>query len=316
VKKLIYLILAIMLINLVNAELTSDISIKDSFKLDEKVKFDYTVESTKEVMLSYFTIISCPEAPDKFIDQLTIRLEPGKKYSDTYSWLMIDETFERQVCTAILQIIKPEKKIIKKQFLINVEPALEIPDMLCNQEECDKNVFVRDESVFLDFDTGASDTESHVNVIFPDDYMQKVNLPAKVDLAQKGTYTLEVTATKTGHRDVTKMVELHVAEKPVIIELNETCNSDSICDKEENSKNCPQDCVSGTADGFCDQIRDNKCDPDCMFYQDIDCGQIKSIVSNTLYVIIISSVLILLIKLFRRKNEGSKVKKKRKKRKK
>jgi hypothetical protein len=53
------------------------------------------------------------------------------------------------------------------------------------------------------------------------------------------------------------------------------CNSDGICDKNihENYKNCPQDCISGNEDSWCDGQKDGKCDPDCLAHLDKDCKE-------------------------------------------
>ena len=48
------------------------------------------------------------------------------------------------------------------------------------------------------------------------------------------------------------------------------CGND-LCDAGENYQNCPQDCKSGGADGFCDKEKDALCDPDCARTEDEDC---------------------------------------------
>jgi len=51
------------------------------------------------------------------------------------------------------------------------------------------------------------------------------------------------------------------------------CNNNGVCetDRYENYLNCPEDCPSGSADGYCDKIKDGICDPDCAKGFDIDC---------------------------------------------
>lgn len=55
--------------------------------------------------------------------------------------------------------------------------------------------------------------------------------------------------------------------------MTEICNFNHICEAEryENYLNCPEDCPSGSADGYCDKIKDGICDPDCAKGFDIDC---------------------------------------------
>ncbi|MBN2251267.1 MAG: DUF333 domain-containing protein [Candidatus Altiarchaeota archaeon] len=42
----------------------------------------------------------------------------------------------------------------------------------------------------------------------------------------------------------------------------EKCGN-SMCESEENPRNCALDCPSGVRDGFCDRLVDGTCDPDC-----------------------------------------------------
>jgi putative hemolysin len=53
--------------------------------------------------------------------------------------------------------------------------------------------------------------------------------------------------------------------------LDETICGDKICGIPENYKTCPADCPSGSSDGYCDGVKDEKCDPDCTAKQDPDC---------------------------------------------
>jgi putative hemolysin len=46
---------------------------------------------------------------------------------------------------------------------------------------------------------------------------------------------------------------------------------DGICVIGENYNNCPEDCPSGSYDGYCDRVKDGKCDPDCEVSADQDC---------------------------------------------
>ena len=45
---------------------------------------------------------------------------------------------------------------------------------------------------------------------------------------------------------------------------------DGICQAHESYENCPADCKSGSADDYCDHIKDGICDPDCQNIKDAD----------------------------------------------
>ncbi|MBI2663818.1 hypothetical protein HYX10_00565 [Candidatus Woesearchaeota archaeon] len=46
---------------------------------------------------------------------------------------------------------------------------------------------------------------------------------------------------------------------------------DNICQDQENYGSCSEDCPAGTADGYCVELQDNVCDPDCDSSVDADC---------------------------------------------
>ena len=45
-----------------------------------------------------------------------------------------------------------------------------------------------------------------------------------------------------------------------------------VCNANENHRSCPRDCPSGGRDGFCDEVGDDRCDPDCRGEKDPDCA--------------------------------------------
>ncbi len=54
------------------------------------------------------------------------------------------------------------------------------------------------------------------------------------------------------------------------------CNRDGTCEPErgEDYGNCPQDCILGEKDGYCDVLKEGVCDPDCRSGEDLDCVEI------------------------------------------
>jgi len=82
----------------------------------------------------------------------------------------------------------------------------------------------------------------------------------------------------------------------------ETQCGDGECGFPETHKTCPQDCRSGTWDGYCDGKFDGKCDRDCSVWQDPDC-----FIGNPYFIIgvlvIIASAIIVYILKRRKKGE-------------
>ena len=59
-----------------------------------------------------------------------------------------------------------------------------------------------------------------------------------------------------------------------LIDLN-ICNSNDICDENENTLTCANDCSADMEDNLCINNKDNICDPDCLEGYDTDCNPSK-----------------------------------------
>ena len=77
-----------------------------------------------------------------------------------------------------------------------------------------------------------------------------------------GSNTVTLTVSDSASFIVSAKVTLTI--KPV-------CNNNGICYDNENYKNCPSDCPTGSKDGICDKIKDGRCDLDCKWLEDPDC---------------------------------------------
>jgi hypothetical protein len=63
-----------------------------------------------------------------------------------------------------------------------------------------------------------------------------------------------------------------------------------VCDKsQENYLTCSLDCPSGAKDGYCDKVKDERCDPDCAAGEDPDCEGPSSmgLIITAVFVIIL-----------------------------
>jgi len=60
-----------------------------------------------------------------------------------------------------------------------------------------------------------------------------------------------------------------------VIQFADTCGS-GVCEDQESFETCSQDCASGGADDYCDEIKEGICDPDCRGTTDTDCrGEVQ-----------------------------------------
>jgi len=61
------------------------------------------------------------------------------------------------------------------------------------------------------------------------------------------------------------------APKAPTTTLTSLCGNGVCNQPQENHASCPSDCPSGKKDGYCDNVEDSLCDPDCADSEDIDC---------------------------------------------
>lgn len=68
---------------------------------------------------------------------------------------------------------------------------------------------------------------------------------------------------------------------------------DRNCQPHESYFDCPEDCKSGGKDDYCDKVKDNICDPDCLKTQDTDCKE--EIFSKNQMLLFLGIALVLII---------------------
>ena len=77
------------------------------------------------------------------------------------------------------------------------------------------------------------------------------------------------------------------------VQFNVYCQSNNICEKNENSLNCPLDCDKGIKDNICDYRLDNICDEDCE--NDPDCGFFDKNSASVIFAIALLIIIIFFI---------------------
>jgi hypothetical protein len=105
------------------------------------------------------------------------------------------------------------------------------------------NIFLRGESVNLNYNSEISGVEIDANLIYPDKTKRKITLPTSITAEQTGTYELVIVASKEGYETITRRKQFTVvSDKKISIESASVCNSNGVCDNNENYKICSQDC--------------------------------------------------------------------------
>lgn len=132
----------------------------------------------------------------------------------------------------------------------------------------------------------------------------------KTDIQPQKIFTInyKIKPNEVGEYTIppTKVIDLsnnniYLSEPKQILVL---CKSNNICEENENSVNCPEDCKGGLKDGICEYKADGICDPDCE--EEPDCKDLGSKIYIYLIVLIVLIFLIIfIIKIIKlKKNEN------------
>lgn len=245
-KKIIFsLLIFLFFVNGAHATLDAEINVKDSFGINEQLSFEYVFSSNIQQELVFVPYIDCPYIPRPFLQKINLSLNANVPFEGLYSDLEIDPSIESQTCIAYLNILEPFEKSIKKIFYIKTNPTFSFDLNFCNDLYCKEisKVFIKNSKIYMNYDSDVQNLSISTSLIFPDKTIKQINIPSSIQLKQIGTYILDLTISKEGYKTITRREKFAVIEDYVDIPYDKKCNSNNICEKDENYQNCPQDCV-------------------------------------------------------------------------
>jgi len=280
-SKLLSIFTLLFLINLVSA-LNVELSVNPEFNEGDTLSFNFSIQSSINETISYMPAIYCPNFPIPTLFTDYINLTENLPYNGNYTFLLVNSLTESQECMAILEI---EKYNIHKEskFRINTQPSFDVNIQLCEDQNCLKKskTFIQDAKIYLDYESEVVNPYIEGILIYPNNSEKKLTLPTDISLSQIGVYSLVIKISKEEYKDNSKTIKFSVISDGAIISNIQDCNSNLICDENENYNTCPQECNSGVKDGYCDKVKDNICDPDCDSAEDIDCPTKKPALNET-----------------------------------
>ncbi|MBU0760946.1 MAG: hypothetical protein KJ600_00045 [Nanoarchaeota archaeon] len=199
---------------IVNA-LEVDIATKDSFELNEDIRFDYTIISDNNERVAYLPYVYCPNLPRPPKFTKSVSLVANKPYRNSYYDLAVDSTIEPQTCTAYLQILSPIQQTVSKEFQIITDPSFSFNLNLCKDQSCTEKskTFILNKQVYLDYSSSAQNPEVTATLTYPDKTTKIINLPTSITASKTGTHTLEVTASKENYKTITTKTQFAVISK-------------------------------------------------------------------------------------------------------
>ena len=246
-NKLILFLIIMSLISFPNsfaADLDIEIMVKDSFTAGERLFFNYTIYSLSYETITFTPFINCPNAPTPILKRKTIDLYLNQPFTAAFYGITLDKSIEPQTCAAIIQISNPAQIVEQQNFTINTNPGFSFEIKTCIDQGCTRpsKTFIKNQDIYLSLESEVSNPTIMGILTFPDKTTQQLTLPTSIKAEQIGTYILEVAASKQGYKTVTDTTQFAVIEKEAEIQLASVCNANGVCDGNENSQNCPQDC--------------------------------------------------------------------------
>ena len=207
-KKIIPIVLMMVLLVPTLLATSIEIDMKPSFNIGEEILFSYTIVSETSQEISYTPLVDCPSAPISPLERRTTNLEAGVPFTETYVYMSeLKDDVEPQTCKVIVGIISPEEISEEKSFSIVGDPGFEFDIKL------DKKIFVKNEEVEINFDSGVSGLEVIATLTNPNGKTEQLILPTTIESEQIGTYFLDVVASKDGYRTMEKTIEFGVIKR-------------------------------------------------------------------------------------------------------
>lgn len=204
--------------------------------------FWYNITADKPVTVMYAPSVKCPSAPMALVQYQEVQVSPSKPLQDTYASFSVSSSLEPQVCEAKVEVLLPVHLVEKRTFEISALPTLPMNVDTCKDAECrmPMAVFFKGESVFIKY---APEVDAAVvTFTLPDKSKQQLSAQSPFVATQLGTYVVDIAASKQGYKPVTKRLEFAVITGGGAIASRSVCNGNGVCDANENSQACPQDC--------------------------------------------------------------------------
>ena len=207
-------------------EINTTINVKDIFYVNENIEFDYNFLSFEDVKIEYMPSVACEGIPEILRQPMTADIKAGKIFASHYSFGKLSHEFNGQNCRAQIEILQPVNFLEEQKFNIALNKNFSFTLDICADSKCKSRttVFELGEPVFINFQTEVDSPVVSTLLVYPNKSETKLQLPAKIKLAQTGNYYLRASAEKSGYNKVDVEENFAVIENHVKI----LSNSDSI----------------------------------------------------------------------------------------
>lgn len=206
----------ILVINLASAVPSVEINVSPSFSEGDIIKFSYTILSSQDEHIQYLERVNCTDSPEALLNLKELNLTRNELFSGEYVYGAVDENIKSGNCSASIFILEPYNLEFKKTFRVNNLLELSITPLICKDASCAEKakIFLRGEKIYINYISSVENSAVKGVLTLPDMSTQQLVLPTSIAADKIGTYTLEITATKEGYKNVS------VTEQFAVIDQN------------------------------------------------------------------------------------------------
>ena len=229
---------------IVAAQPIVEISVNPVFQTGDNVKFYYQINTQVDENLSFIPAIICDKLNQSPLEEQKVILHAGTPLFGEYTWGKVDDSISDTDCNAVISFTNNYYFILRKPFQINGLDTLRGQLFICSDSNCTTRakVFDKNESIYLQIFTEVQGVITTTRLTLPDKSTRNLILPSNLLLESKGGYSLEVTLEKNGYKTLILSDEFAVIDPNPIISVSH-CNSDGVCNGNENTQTCPIDCI-------------------------------------------------------------------------
>lgn len=226
-----------------------DIFVQKQFKEGDKLNFSYKIISSSNQKISFIPSIECADGniPQLFPKEITENIFKNSSYQGSYEGVLVSSEFPAQKCAAVISLIKPYEKIFKSGFLITTKPKINAHLIFCTDSSCarEQEIFIKNKPVFIDY-SSRQKIPAKAIITSPSGKIATAAIPCWYSFQETGENKVAFIFNSPGFQPIKEFKVINVVEKRQI--SSSVCKVDGQCVSPENAQNCPQDCVTKTAD--------------------------------------------------------------------
>jgi hypothetical protein len=214
---------SILLLTSTAAALNLQIDAKDKFELNETIQANYTINVDEAKEVSYISSFQCSTIPIGFPQRNTVQV-PEEGYTNTKVLVNVTERYSSQNCNFSVSTTSPEEITRQKTLKIETDPKIDLELLLCTDEDCNNQskTFQKGKTVYIDYSSNVDSTKVTGEITEPGGKQIKINPPQKIELTEKGTYSVEIKSEKQGYRSTVETTNFAAIDEYSLNDSNET----------------------------------------------------------------------------------------------